>query len=113
MTRYHASVNVAVLSYVNYEFIFCTMFFLCTFWLRNIRDEFSINSEIRLCVVILFTCDLLYISCLVLLYNSVFTVLGFLQYFLVIQCLALLYLTAIRPIRKSYEPNNIIPFPLN
>ena len=99
--------------YVNYEFVLCTLFFLCTFWLRNIKDEFSINTEIRVMTTILFVSDFLYISSIILLYNTVFVVLGFIQYIEVMTCLSLLYVTAIRPILKSYKPNPIIPFPLN
>ena len=65
------------MTYVNYEFILLTLFFLCTFWLRNIKDEFSINTEIRAMTTILFVSDLVYISSIILLYNTTFVVLGF------------------------------------
>ena len=110
---YHKAMNEAVLTYTNEEFILCTIFFWCTFMLRNINDEFSINSEIRAMTTILYVTDLAYISCLCLFYDSTFVVLGFLQYIIVICCLSLLYITAIRPVVKTYKPNDIIPFPLN
>lgn len=99
--------------YVNYEFIFCVLFFLCSFWLRHIKDDFNINTEIRLMTTILFATDFMYITSIILLYNTTFVVLGFIQYIQVTLCLSLLYITAIRPIQKSYKPNPIIPFPLN
>jgi len=40
---YNSAMNLALMTWINYEFILCTLFFLCTFWLRSIRDEFSIN----------------------------------------------------------------------
>ena len=94
--------NVAVMTWVNYEFVLCSLFFVCTFVLRNIKDEFSINQEIRIMTVILFTTDFFYIASLIYAYNTYFVILGFVQYIEVALCLALLYLTAIRPIRKSY-----------
>ena len=86
----------------NYEFVLCTLIFLCTFWLRNIKDEFSINFEIRAMTTCLFISDFLYIFTMIAFYDSVFVVLGFCQYFEIALCLSLLYLTAIRPIVKSY-----------
>ena len=99
--------------YVNYEFFFCALFFLCSFWLRHIKDDFNINKEIRIMTTILFASDFMYITSMILLYNTTFVVLGFIQYIQVALCLALLFITAIRPIQKSYKPNPIIPFPLN
>ena len=62
---------------------------------------------------ILFVTDFMYIASIILLYNTTFVVLGFIQYIQVALNLSLLYITAIRPINKSYKPNPIIPFPLN
>ena len=62
---------------------------------------------------ILFATDFMYITSIILLYNTTFVVLGFIQYIQVALNLSLLYITAIRPIQKSYKPNPIIPFPLN
>jgi len=33
---YHESLNIAVQFYANFEFIACTVFFSCVFWLRDI-----------------------------------------------------------------------------
>jgi len=90
------------MAFSTYEFTFCTLFFLCTFWLRNINDEFSINTEMRAMTTLLFVTDFLYIGTLILFYDSVFVSLGFVEYFKASLCLFLLYLTAIRPIVKSY-----------
>jgi hypothetical protein len=62
---------------------------------------------------ILFFTDVCYLGSLMFLYDTMFVILGFLQYIEVILCLSLLYLTAIKPIYKSYQPNRIIPFPLS
>ena len=63
--------------------------------------------------VMLFFSDFFYIASIIYAYDTWFVVLGFLQYIEVVLCLSLLYLTSIRPIKKSYLPNPIIPFPLN
>lgn len=62
--------------------------------------------------IILYVTDTLYFGSLLYFWDTTFVVLGFCQYFQVICCLSLLYLTAFKKIRKSYEPNPIIPFPL-
>lgn len=40
-------------------------------------------------------------------------VLGYFLYFDVISSIATLYISEIKPIRGTYKPNDIIPFPLN
>ena len=75
--EYHNSIDVAVCVWINYEFLLCVMFFTCTFWLRNINDEFSINTEIRTMTTVLFITDACYIASIIYLYDSVFVVLGF------------------------------------
>ena len=84
LSGYQTALDVATMTFINYEFILCTMFFICTFWLRNIRDEFNINTEIRATTTILFFTDFLYIATLLSAYNSVFVVLGFIQYILLV-----------------------------
>jgi len=108
---YHTSINLAVVALASYEFVLCSVFFACVFWLRNIHDEFSVSQEIKRMSLTLYLCDTLYIASLIFLYDTPFVVLGFVQYFQVAICLALLGLTA-SSIRKSYKPNTIIPFPL-
>lgn len=109
---YHKSIDTAISTFTNTEFIVCSIFFVFTFYLRNINDEFSIGTEIRAVTTLLFVSDFCYIATLILFYDTVFTILGFIQYIEVILCISLLYLTAIRPIQKTYKPNPIIPFPL-
>ena len=111
MTAYHTAINIAVVVNYNYEFIMCTLFFGCVFMLRHIHDDFNINDELRKMSLTLYICDALYLTSLIFLYDTAFVVLGFAQYFQVILCVCLLLLTA-KSIRKSYEPNSIIPFPL-
>ena len=52
--------------------------------------------------MVLYLTDSCYIGSLLFFYDTVFVVLGFCQYIEVICCLALLYLTAVSHIRKSY-----------
>ena len=99
--------------FINYEFILCIAFFICIFIMRNIKDEFSINSELRSMTTMLFISDFFYIASLIFINNTNFVSLGGCQYIELFLCISLLSITAIIPIKKSYEPNNIIPFPLN
>ena len=108
---YENAVNIAIVVLSNYEFIVCTVFFACIFWLRHIHDEFNVNEELRRVSLTLFICDAFYFTSLMFLYNTPFVVLGFVQYFQIANSLILLQFTA-RNIRRSYEPNSIIPFPL-
>ena len=109
---YHKSLNISVGFYLNLEFILCTIFFGTVFWLRNIHDEFNINKEIRRMSIALYITDTLYVASLLFLYDTVFVVLGFVQYIQVACCLFLLYLTGFHKILQSYKPNEILPFPL-
>ena len=102
-----------MLFFINYEFVICIAFFICIFIMRNIRDEFSINSELRRMTTMLFISDFLYIGSLIFINNSGFVTDGGCQYIELFLCCSLLTITAINPIKKSYQPNNIIPFPLN
>jgi len=80
VSAYQKSLNIAVSFYANYEFILCTVFFATVFWLRNIHDEFNINKEIRRMSMTLYITDTLYVVSLLFFYDSVFVVLGFVQY---------------------------------
>ena len=95
---YEDSLNFAVACYINYEFILLTIFIVCTYKLRHIKDEFNINSELRVMTTLLLISDLLYISSILFLYDTVYVVLGFLEYIEVLLSLSLLYVTSIRPI---------------
>lgn len=57
--------------------------------------------------------DFLYAGTLIFFYDSAFVVLGFAEYFQISLCLILLYITAIKPVRLTYQQNSIVPFPIN
>ena len=96
--QYDSSLAYAVASYINYEFILLIIFIMCIFKLRHIKDEFNINSELRVMTTLLLISDLLYISSILFLYDTVYVVLGFLEYIEVLLSLSLLYVTSISPI---------------
>ena len=89
------------------------IFIICEFKLRHINDEFSINRELRMVTVMLVISDLLYISSILYLYDTVFDVLGFIEYIECVLSIALLTVTAIWPVRKSYTPSGVVPFPIS
>lgn len=45
--------------------------------MRHINDDFNIGTEIRAVTTILFLSDFFYIASLVIFYDTVFTILGF------------------------------------
>lgn len=101
MPAYHTSINIAIQILANYEFVVLSVLFACVWWLRNVNDEFNISQEIKRMSLIVYVCDLLYLSSLIFFYDTAFVVLGFCQYFQIILCLSLLFLTGLS-IKKSY-----------
>ena len=99
--------------FLNMESIYNIIFFYCLFRIRNITDEFNISSELKSMIIMKVLTDIFYAGTMIFLYDSPFIILGFGEYIQMVLCLWLLYVTAIEPIYKSYQPNDIIPFPLN
>lgn len=89
------------------------IFFFAYYSIRHVDDQFNINREMKVAIVTKFIVDNLYIACLLFFFNSVFVVLGFVEYIMISMNLILLYFTSITPIRGTYEPNYIVPFPIN
>jgi hypothetical protein len=83
------------------------------FLLRNVNDEFAIRRELVKVTVLLNVCSLCSVYSLLYFTQSPFVVYGGFLYFNIILCLGSLYITGYGPIRDSYKPNKIIPFPLN
>lgn len=75
--EYHASINQATMVFMNFEIVFCVLFLVSSWKLRNIQDEFCINKELRQMVITLFLTDAMYFTSLIFLYDTVFVVLGF------------------------------------
>jgi hypothetical protein len=95
------------------EGLYNVIFFYQMWMIRDIEDQFNISNECKVSITIKFVTDFFYCACLIFLYDSFFVVMGFVQYIQVALNLTLLYLCAIKPISKSYEPNMIVPFPIN
>lgn len=73
---------------------FITMFFM----VRNIDDDFSIGVELRQVALVYTVCYTTYTFLILFCSGTVFVILGYSEYLLVAMSLALLYLTAWRPI---------------
>jgi hypothetical protein len=99
--------------FIIFEGTFNMAFISCLYTLRHIEDQFNITREMKTMICVKFIADFLYAGTLIFFYDSAFIVLGFGEYFLIAFCLVLLYITAIRPVRLTYEPNLIVPFPIN
>lgn len=89
------------------------IFFFMVFVLRNVDDTFNINRELRNVCIVSTVCLTLYTYFILFLDETTFVILGYCQYFLAIMSFALLYLSAWKPILRTYEENRIIPFALN
>lgn len=89
------------------------LLYVMIFLLREVDDTFNITKELRWVVgiscffQIAYTCSILFFD------DSLFVILGYCEYFQVIVCLSVLYLTALEPLSRSYKPSSIIPFSLN
>lgn len=63
--------------------------------LREIDDTFNISRELRRVIAISTVCFTAYTFMILFADDTLFVILGFVQYFWVVICLSLLYLTAI------------------
>jgi hypothetical protein len=99
--------------FILFEGIFNVIFIYCLYLLRHIEDQFNINRELKTLLWVKLPVDFLYAGTLIFFYDSTFIVLGFGEYFQIAFCLILLYITAIKPVRRTYEQNSIVPFPIN
>lgn len=88
---------------------FITMFFM----VRNIDDDFSIGVELRQVALVYTFCSTTYTILILFFSSTVFVTLGYCQYILMAMSLALLYLTAWRPILLTYKQSRILPFSLS
>jgi Sodium:neurotransmitter symporter family len=99
-----------------------TLFFNCIlnlafisliFTLRKIDDKFNMNWELQRVTFFKIVCDSCWVFSLLFLTETWFVVYGFFEYFDVLLCISILYISVIEPIRGTYKANEIIPFPLN
>lgn len=95
------------------QFLHNIAFFVAIFLLRDIEDQFNIIDELRKVCIVTTLCTAAYITFIVYFDTSVFVVLGWCQYLLLIDSLAILYLTALDPIARSFKQSHILPFSLN
>ena len=112
-TTYYQDINNAMLSFTISQTFRNLILFGSVFLLREIDDTFNITKELRWVIVISTVCFTAYTLTILFFGHSLFVILGFCQYFWVITCISLLYLTAIEPLLRTYHPSSIIPFSLN
>lgn len=112
-TTYYTDINDAMLYFTISQLFLNLILFSCVFLLREIDNTFNITRELRWVIGISTVCNTTYTAMILFWGHSLFVILGFVQYLLVIVCLSLLYLTAIEPLLRTYHPSSIIPFSLN
>ena len=106
-------VNKGVISFIIADTVVNFVFFILMFMTRNVKDEFAINRELRTMTLFRFTTSLLYLTSIVFFPTSTFTIMGCPEYFQVILCTGLLFDSSIRQILRTFQPNPIVPFPMN
>jgi len=58
-------------------------------------------------------CEESYLFFILFLGDSLFVILGILEYLQIALCIGLLYITAIEPLLATFQPSSLIPFSLN
>lgn len=89
------------------------LLFLCLFAIRNVSPIFNATKEVRQVVTMITFSFAFQLACILFLDKTVFVVMGYFVYIILLACIVCLYLTALRPIAQTYETSNIIPFSLN
>lgn len=77
------------------------------------EDKFSIASELRKVCITTTVCTYTYVGSQVFFYDSMFVVMGWSQYIIIVEQLVLLYWSALVPISRSYMQSPILPFSLS
>ena len=81
--------------------------------LRHVQDEFSINAELKIVTTVQVIVNFITFYLLIFCADTPFNHTNNMLYVLVLRGLFLLVVTAMIPIKRSYNPNSIIPFPIN
>ena len=83
------------------------------FMLREIDGAFNITKELRMVVILSVVFEQAYLGFLLFFGDSLFVILGIIEYLQIALCIGLMYYTAIQPLLATYKPSSIIPFSLN
>ena len=100
-------------TYLIANFIQDIALIVCIYSLRHVQDEFSINAELKIISLIWILSGFFHFFVMILYPDSVLITSNSLNYFQILRGFLSLLVTAVIPIRKSYNPNSIIPFPIN
>lgn len=79
------------------------LFYIMLFVIRDVDDKFSIASELRTVCIVTTVCLTFYTSSLLFMDQTLFVIMGWCDYLLVIMSLSLLYFTAWTPIKQTYK----------
>jgi hypothetical protein len=121
VSQCQGNTNKNYYNYINstmkYEIIISTIynliFVLCLWLLRKVHSTFSAVNEICWVVVIFAFAYAFQSACLLFLSDTLFVVMGYYEYVILVASMVCLYLTALDPIAETYETSSIIPFSLN
>mmetsp|Transcript_33121 Transcript_33121/g.32248 ORF Transcript_33121/g.32248 Transcript_33121/m.32248 type:complete len:170 (+) Transcript_33121:659-1168(+) len=80
---------------------------------RMIQEQFSMSLELKLILGTVYMFNFVYYFFILYAPDNKFVTTNAVDYLSVACGLICLYITAVIPLRQSYSPNTIIPFPLN
>jgi len=107
----HLYVSIETYLLVNFTTDLALIIFIYN--LRHVQDEFSINFELKCISLIWITLGFLMFYFIIIHPDPEIIKSNSINYFMITRGLLCLIVTAILPIRRSYHPNSIIPFPIN
>eukprot|EP00347_Sterkiella_histriomuscorum_P012237 403369365 len=110
---YRRHLYMTMETYLIVNFIQDMGLILCIYTLRHVQDEFSINFELKFISFIWIIFGFFQFMIMIFFPDSPIITTNSLNYFMVVRGLLSLLVTAVIPIKKSYNPNSIIPFPIN
>lgn len=86
---------------------------LSVFALRHVQEEFAMNFEVKWVTAAWYISGFIFFLTTLCYPDSPFVTGEYVQYLFIIRGLICLVVTGILPIKQTYSPNSIIPFPIN
>ncbi len=108
---YHT--NYSMILFITVNGLFTFLFLYIIHQTKLIQPEFAIQMELITVWASFFITNFVKTSLLLFFKDSVILYVGATDYIILAHCFLCLTVTALIPIRETYSPNQIIPFPLN
>lgn len=109
--EWHLLLTVEI--YLLFNFFLNGLLMVFMYLLRNVQSEFSLNNELKIVTVSQTGIAFLIYFLLVIFPEAEVNKSNNMQYIMALRGLLFLLVTAVIPLRQSYQPNSIIPLPIN